>query len=105
MPILLIAFIVRVIVEMCRIASKRRQAKPRPLCTECAHAHIQYATSKRTAISCTFAGTVRPVAIDVMYCTDYRDRNAAPRVVSIGFVHEIEETQSVAEVAAAGDVR
>jgi len=53
----------------------------------------------RRAIACTFAGTVRPVTIDVMYCTDYRDRNAPVRVVSVGFVREIGDVEPLAEVA------
>jgi len=32
---------------------------------------------------------VRPVVLDVLYCTDYHNRNAVPRVVPIGFVRTI----------------
>jgi hypothetical protein len=38
--------------------------------------------------------------LDVMYCTDYRDRNAAPRSVPVGFVREIRVAEPLAEVAA-----
>jgi hypothetical protein len=41
------------------------------------------------------------VLIDVLYCTDYRDRNAAPRLVSIGFVREVADANSAAEAAIA----
>ena len=45
-----------------------------PLCGDCFHAHVQYAANGRRAISCTFGGGVRPVTLDVLYCTDYGDR-------------------------------
>jgi hypothetical protein len=60
---------------------------------------VQYAVNGRRAIACTFAGAVRPVLLDVMYCTDYRDRNATPRLVSIGFVREVVDVDSAAEAA------
>ena len=78
-----------------------RRARPSlgPSCTDCSHAHVQYAVSGRRAISCTFAGAIRPVLLDVMYCTDYRDRSAAPRLVSIGFAHEVVDAGVANEVA------
>jgi hypothetical protein len=84
MPAFLFVLVVRVVEAVCRQWRKARAPKPRPLCTECSHAHVQYAVNGRRAIACTFAGAVRPVLLDVMYCTDYRDRNAAPRLVSWG---------------------
>ena len=89
MPAILFIALVRVIAEICRLIRGARANKPRPLCTDCAHAHLQYASNGRRAIACTFAGSVRPVQLDVMYCTDYHDRHAAPRRVSVGFVHQI----------------
>jgi hypothetical protein len=89
MPAILFIALVRVIADVCWLIRKARANKPRPLCTDCAHAHVQYAANGRRAIACTFAGLVRPVQLDVMYCTDYRDRNASPRLVSVGFVHQI----------------
>lgn len=91
MPTLCVVIIVRLIEALCKQMRRARTAKPLPLCTECVHAHVQYAASGHRAIACTFAGAVRPVTIDVMYCTDYRDRNAAPRVVTVGFTREIED--------------
>lgn len=85
MPALFLVLMIRVIVEIARATRNREANKPRPLCTDCSHAHVQYAVNGRRAIACTFAGTLRPVQIDVMYCTDFRDRNAAPRLVQIGF--------------------
>ena len=105
MPALLLVLIFRAIEEACKALRKRRQMKPRPLCAGCVHAHVQYATNGRTAISCTFAGFVRPIAMDVIYCTDYRDRNVAPRVVRVGFVHEIGKAEPLAEVATAAGER
>jgi len=66
-----------------------RKAKPAPLCAECFFAHVQYAANARLAISCTFGGTVRPMKLDVLYCTDYRARNMPLRASVIGFVREI----------------
>jgi len=99
MPALFLVFIVRLILEIGKAVRARKTDKPRPLCTDCAHAHVQYAVNGRRAIACTFAGAVRPVQIDVMYCTDYRDRNAAPPLVQIGFALPIVAAEPVAEVA------
>ena len=91
MPALFLLLIVDVIRALCTQVGKTRPTKPRPLCTDCLHAHVQYAANGRRAIACTFAGAVRPVTIDVMYCTDYRDRNAAPRLAPVGFVRGAED--------------
>jgi len=79
MPAVLFWFIVRIIVDVCERLRQARANKPRPLCADCTYAHVQHATNGRCAIACTFAGSVGPVQLDVMYCTDYRDRNAPPR--------------------------
>jgi hypothetical protein len=50
---------------------------------------MQYGATGRNAVFCTFGGIVREVKIDVLYCTDYRNRNAPPRLVQIGFAPEI----------------
>jgi hypothetical protein len=47
---------------------------------------MQYAASGKRAISGTFAGGIRLITIDVMYCTDYRDRTAPIRIPVVGFV-------------------
>jgi hypothetical protein len=47
---------------------------------------MQYGATGRNAVFCTFGGRVRAVKLDVLYCTDYRDRNATPRLVRVGFV-------------------
>jgi hypothetical protein len=97
MPVLLWILTVHAIEEFCRRGRKTRANKPRSLCTECMHAHVQYAANGRLAIACTFAGSVRPVQIDVMYCTDYRDRNAAPRLVQIGLIRPIGTYEPIGE--------
>ena len=99
MPALFMILIVRLIGAISQALRQHKADKPRPLCADCAHAHMQYAENGRRAIACTFAGAVRPVQIDVMYCTDYRDRNAAPRLVQIGFARPIETPELAAEVA------
>ena len=59
-------------------------------------------SERKRAISCTFAGGVRPITIDVMYCTDYRDRSTPQKVAIIGFARELPEAEVEAEIAAAG---
>jgi hypothetical protein len=75
-----------IVLAVLRYVRRQRAPKPRGLCVECAFAHIQYGANAKIATFCTFGGGVRPVALDVLYCTDYRDRNAQPRIVTIGFV-------------------
>jgi len=69
-----------------------RDAKPKPLCSECAFAHIQYGACGRLTVACTFGGSVRVMKIDVLYCTDYRARIQPPRP-ALGFVSEIRIAQ------------
>jgi hypothetical protein len=61
---------------------------------------VQYAVNGKRAISCTYGGGVRPVRIDVLYCTDYCNRNAPRRVAAIGFALEREPAE-LAEAASA----
>ena|ERR1700733_11144083 len=84
-----LSLLVRLIMNGIRVVSRKTQSKkPKPLCADCCHAHVQYGSNAKRAISCTFGGMVRPVTIDVLYCTDYQSRNAQPRPSRIGFVHE-----------------
>ncbi len=83
-------------------ARQRREPKTEPVCATCSFAHMQYAVNGKRAISCTFGGGVRPITIDVMYCTDYRDRYAPRQVAMVGFVREMDEVETLAEVASAG---
>ncbi len=96
MPVVLFLF-VKLVVEVVRAATRRtRDTKPLPLCADCVFAHVQYGANGRRAISCTYGGTVRPVTLDVLYCTDYRDRNATPRRARVGFVLEIRGVEAEA---------
>jgi len=96
MPVVLFLFI-KLIMEGVRTAvRKTRAVKPQPLCAECVFAHVQYGANARRAISCTFGGTVRPVTLDVLYCTDYRNRNVQIRQAPMGFVPEIQGVETEA---------
>ena len=83
------------------IRPKRPKHESKPLCTDCAFAHVQLAANGRRAISCTIGAGVRPVTIDVLYCGDFCNRNAPPRVVAIGFAAERTPLTEVAEIAQA----
>ena len=88
MPVVLFV-VIKLVVEAIRSAlRKARPVKPQPLCAGCSNAHVQYGAEGRRAISCTFGGMVRPVTLDVLYCTDYRDRKVKTRLVRIGFAPE-----------------
>jgi hypothetical protein len=68
---------------------KTRDVKGEPLCVGCSHAHVQYGANARRVISCTYGGTLRPMKLDVLYCTDYQARGLRVRSREIGFVWEI----------------
>lgn len=81
--------LIKLILEVIRAAVKKtRVPKPQPLCASCINAHVQYGANGRRAIFCTHGGTVRPMKLDVLYCTDCEDRNAPLRLVRIGFAPE-----------------
>jgi hypothetical protein len=84
-----------------RVRTNRPRTKgARGLCGGCAFVHMQYGATGRNAVFCTYNGGVRPVALDVLYCTDYRDRNAPVRLTQIGFVPEVQGIEArVREVA------
>jgi hypothetical protein len=103
MPLLFYLVLINVLVRVVGGAvRKAREPKPEPLCTRCVFAHMQYAANGKRAISCTFGGVVRPMTLDVMYCTDYRDRYAPVRLVAVGFAGAMQDAEPVAEVATAG---
>jgi hypothetical protein len=90
MPSLIFILLFRVIASAVgKAVDNARNSKPQPLCAECFYAHVQFATKGRRAISCTFGGMIRPMNIDVLYCTDYRARNMPMRAGVIGLVREI----------------
>ena len=86
-----VAFVLfKIPIEAVRIfRAKARKIKPDPLCAGCFHAHVQYAANARRAISCTYGGGVRPMKLDVLYCTDYKARSLPARPRAVGFVREI----------------
>jgi hypothetical protein len=93
-PTALFVILVRMILTGVREFLRRRRAqKPKPLCTECAFAHIQFGACGRRAVSCTFGGGVRTMQLDVLYCTDYRPRSAPARP-AIGFSREISSAKA-----------
>jgi len=105
MPLLLYIVLINVLVRIVASAvRKTREPKPQPLCAGCTFAHIQYAATGKIETFCTYGGVVRPMTLDVVYCTDYRDRNAPVRIVTVGFAPMLEELESMGEVAAASSV-
>lgn len=100
--IILIAFVRGLIAAIAGMRNRARTTKPKSMCIECAFAHIQYGACGRRSISCTYGGVVRPVALDVLYCTDYRPRYAPARS-AIGFVNV--ETIQGGQIASALEIR
>jgi hypothetical protein len=90
MPLFIFAMLLKAVIEGTRACVRKPPAaQAAPLCAECAFAHVQYGANARRAISCTYGGGVRPMKLDVLYCTDYQDRNLPMRTRVIGFVREI----------------
>jgi len=87
MPVFIFAMFFKLVLETVRdLRRNKREAKPEPLCAGCFHAHVQYGANARRAISCAYTGRVRPMKLDVLYCTDYQARNLPARRM-IGFAH------------------
>lgn len=86
MPLMFYVVLIQILVRIgTGVVRKPRTHKSEPLCASCSFVHMQYAMNGKRAISCTFGAGARPITIDVLYCTDYRDRTAPPRLVKIGF--------------------
>jgi hypothetical protein len=79
-----------------RALRRLRTKRPRGLCAGCAFVHMQYGATGRNAVFCTYGGGVRLVKLDVLYCTDYRDRHLPARTVRIGFVPEVQGVETEA---------
>jgi len=77
-----------------RAFRQMRARRPRGLCAGCQFVHMQYGATGRNTVFCTFGGGVRPVQIDVLYCTDYRSRNSGTRTVRIGFVPGVRDAEA-----------
>ncbi len=63
-----------------------KKLKPVSVCESCSYSHIQYSTKGRRTTSCTYGGRVRPIKVDVLYCTDYNSKTAEVRESRIGYV-------------------
>ena len=67
MALLVYLALINVLVRIGAAAVRKdREPKPEPMCSTCSFAHMQYAAGGKRAISCTFAGGVRPITI-VLY--------------------------------------
>ena len=77
-----------------QIRAQQGAERKRGMCPRCSFVHMQYGATGRNAMFCTFGGGVRAVKLDVLYCTDYRDRNAPPRLVQIGFAPGREDAKA-----------
>ena len=86
---LIFVILINVLRDLHNQLRKSRELKPKPLCTNCFYAHMQYGSKAERVISCTFGGSIRPVSLEVLYCTDYQERNSISRSSAIGFVREI----------------
>src|SRR5882672_8545917 len=90
MPLFVFALLFRVVIEGIRTwVRKARARKPTSLCAGCSNAHVQYGANAKLAIACAYGGALRPMRLDVLYCTDYRARNQPARMNVIGFVRDI----------------
>lgn len=85
MPLFVFVILMALIRQMASMLKRPPTRTPRTLCEDCAFVHMQYGVSARNAVFCTFGGGLREVKLKVLYCTDYRNRNQAPRLVQIGF--------------------
>jgi|HubBroStandDraft_5_1064220.scaffolds.fasta_scaffold74371_2 hypothetical protein len=87
MPLLvLIVFFNAVRTFVHTFTNKTKEVKSEPLCSECSYAHMQYGANAERVISCTYGGGVRRIKLDVLYCTDYLERNGCANPVRIGFM-------------------
>jgi hypothetical protein len=103
MPLIFFVTLINILVRIgAGAVRKAREPKPDPLCAECSFVHLQRAVGGKLAILCTFGGGVRSITLNVMYCTDFRDRTIVSRPVVIGFAHELSEEATIAEGTTAG---
>ena len=80
--------VIGILVRAVRVVRQRKQAKDAKadsLCAACMHAHIQHAANGTRAISCTYGGGVRPMKLDVLYCSDYVNRYVVLPARTVGF--------------------
>jgi len=79
-----VGFLVRT-VRVVRLRKQAATAKTDSVCAACMYAHIQHAANGTRAISCTYGGGVRPMKLDVLYCSDYVNRYAVLPARTVGF--------------------
>ena len=89
MPWIVFYLIVIAVRRAVRLMRRQQAKRTRGLCVGCAFVHMQYGATGGNAVFCSFGGGVRPVKLDLLHCTDYRDRNLRMPPVRIGFVLEI----------------
>jgi hypothetical protein len=90
MPFFVVVLLMKAVAEAIRaIRRVNVKSKPETLCARCQFAHVQYAANAKRAISCAFGGTLRAMKLDVLYCTDFKDRNLPEPIRVVGFVREI----------------
>ena len=70
---LIFVILINVLRDLHNQLRKSRELKPKPLCTNCFYAHMQYGSKAERVISCTFGGSIRPVSFEVLYCTTIRN--------------------------------
>jgi hypothetical protein len=98
MPLVAMIALIHLITAMAKARVRRAKVnKAKSRCGDCNFAHLQYAANRRRATSCTFNGGVRPVALDVLYCTDCRVRDSVAESRPIGFVRLEDQRQEFAE--------
>ena len=90
MPLFVLAMLMGIVRGLLAALRRPRKEPLHALCVDCAFVHMQYGATGRNALFCMFGGGVREVKLDVLYCTDYRDRNAPPRLVRVGFAPEVQ---------------
>ena len=84
MPALVFVLLFKMVFEAVRVFQQHAKL-PVLLCADCFSAHVQYTANARCEISCTYGGAMRPMKLDVLYCTDYRARHLPLRAGVIGF--------------------
>jgi len=78
--------VIAMLARTVRLRTRSATARTNSLCTGCTHAHIQHAANGTRAIFCTYGGGVRPMTLDVLYCSDFVNRYAVVPARTVGFV-------------------
>jgi|HubBroStandDraft_6_1064221.scaffolds.fasta_scaffold1307595_1 hypothetical protein len=96
MPWIVYVIAISILRGVSEAVKRMRSNRPHGLCARCAFVHMQYGATGRKAVFCTFGGGVRLVTLDVLYCTDYGDRNAPPRLTRVGFAPDVHGVEAEA---------